>query len=79
MTANEILRRLNEQPFQPFALVTSDGDRHEIRHSENAKLLPGGVLYLFHPTSDKDAQVEYPVSISLLHITTIQPLPHQAA
>lgn len=79
MTAKEILHRLNEQPFQPFALVTSDGDRHEIRHPENAKLLPGGVLYLFHPTSAQDAQVEYPISISLLHITTIQSLPHQAA
>ena len=79
MTAKELLHRLNEMPFQPFALVTSDGNRHEVRHPENAKLLPGGVLYLFHPTRKKDAQVDYPVSISLLHVTTIEPIPSQAA
>jgi hypothetical protein len=79
MSPKEVRRRLDEKPFQPFVMITADGERHEVRHPENARLLPGGVVYLFHPIDSGEAQVDYPIAVSLPHVTTIEPLPNQAA
>lgn len=37
----ELLRR---QPFQPFEIRVSNGDRHEIRHPEMALLLKSRIV-----------------------------------
>ncbi|MEM6458152.1 MAG: hypothetical protein AAF710_02040 [Planctomycetota bacterium] len=79
MSAKEVIRQLRLQPFQPFAVVTSGGERHEIRHPENARVVEGGMLYIFKPSADPEAEVGPPITLSLLHVTTLDPLQGSAA
>lgn len=80
MNANEIKRRLNEKPFLPFEVVVSSGERYAIRHPENAHLVTGGILYIFTPVDDEDADFAFPpVSVSVMHVTSLDPLPEKAA
>lgn len=79
MNAKKVLKHLRGEPFQPFAVVTSGGERHEIRHPENAKVVEGGVLYVFQPAASDDAEVQSPHIISLLHVTTLDPIREPAA
>ncbi|MEM9881610.1 MAG: hypothetical protein AAF800_01680 [Planctomycetota bacterium] len=79
MSAKEVLRQLTAQPFQPFVVVTSDRSRHEIRHPENARVIEGGLLFIFRPSNDPEAQSELPITLSLLHVTTLDPLRESAA
>ncbi len=74
MNIQEIKDRLASQPFEPFTVVTSDGDRHVVDHPENAKLVRGGILYIFEPQVNGDeAPYERPKAVSLLHVTTVEP------
>ena len=79
MNASEIKDQLEAEPFEPFIVVTSSGDRYEVRHREFALLARRGHLYVFRPVEDSDAQVDKPTIISLLHIVAIEPAPERAA
>ena len=61
-TMRELLRR---QPFQPFEVRMTNGDRHEIRHPEMA-LLAKNTLIVYQAENDR-------ISIlSLLHASVIE-------
>jgi len=79
MNATEVKERLESEPFEPFVIVMSSGDRHEVRRPELAHLVTRGQLYVFRPVNDPEAQVDRPVNISVMHITSIEPAPEHAA
>lgn len=79
MTAKELLKQLRKQPFQPFEVVTSSGDRYPVRHPELALLSEGGVLYIFKPVRSTRAEVASPDIISLLHVVALEPAKDKAA
>jgi hypothetical protein len=72
MSYSELQKRLRKQPFQPFRIVLSSGESHEVRHPEMALLLKGGI-----EVAEADAKGEPPevaAWCSLLHITAIEPI-----
>ena len=73
MTPEELRDTLREQPFHPFRLVMTDGEGYDIRHPD---LLWVGhrvaVLGISEPGPDR--LLERHITLSLLHIVTIEPL-----
>ena len=59
---------LRRQPFQPLEVCMSNGESHQIRHSEMALLLRSNII-LGNPESD-DFQF-----LSLLHVAEVKALP----
>jgi len=74
MNLKGLREQLRQQPFQPFRIVTSDGESHEVRHPEMAFIVEGGLVYLFEPSDRGSAEVKMPKKISAMHITTLQPV-----
>lgn len=63
---SEILQELlKRRPFEPFAIVLSNGERHEVRHPEFAMLLPSRLI-VGDPVSDRLSIV------SLFHIAEVR-------
>ncbi len=56
MTHNPIGGWLRKEPFEPFLLVVSNGDRYEIRHTENAALLKTNLI-VAQPDTDSYAEL----------------------
>ena len=63
--------RLTRRPFDPFRVVLTSGDTHEVRHPEMALLLKGGI-YVALPNS-AGGLPEDAVWCSLLHVAAIEP------
>ena len=72
MTAQTFRELLTKQPFEPFRIVMSGGESHDIQHPERAMLtkteLVVGIGETRHgvPASFKIC--------SLLHVTAVEPL-----
>lgn len=79
MNAKEIVKKIKSEPFEPFVVITSAGDRYEVRHPENVRVVTGGTLYVFRPIESEDAMVESPVLVGLHQVSSIEPLPNTAA
>ncbi len=77
MSAKALQDRLNRRPFEPFRIVLSSGDAHEVRHPEMALLLRGGI-YVAVPDSDSELPEEA-IWCSLLHVASIEPAKSQSA
>lgn len=78
ITAEDVRLRLREIPFQPFRIVTSSGSTYDITHPDSV-YVTRRVLYvgIYHPRRT----TEYPdraASVSILHITDLQPLDEPA-
>ena len=66
---DEIKRRLAENPFQPFTLISSSGIKYRIASREHVGFSPqGGRLVIFF---DDDSSV----ILAALHITAIEEEP----
>ena len=65
MNADVIRELLGKYPFEPFTIVMSNGERHEVRHPENTIVMPSRLL-VADPAADKLA------ILSLFHINEIQ-------
>ena len=74
MTLQDFQKLLKSRPFQPFRMVTSSGERHEVRHPEMAFLLRTKILLGLDP--DRTGLADDWTMISLLHVTAIEPV-HQ--
>ena len=79
MNAKEIVKKLKSQPFEPFRVVTSAGDRYEVRHPENLIVVRNGSLYIFEPVEEDDSTFESPVIVGLQQVASIEPSPNTAA
>lgn len=64
MNAESVRSFLQAQPFVPFEVRMTDGDKHRVRHPEMA-MLAGGRLIIYSPENDRVSMV------SLLHINGI--------
>jgi hypothetical protein len=71
MSAAIIKDRLSHEPFEPFRVCLSSGERYEVRHPEMALLVRNGVLIAV-PDS-KGVPPEVPVWCSFLHIAAVEP------
>jgi hypothetical protein len=73
MPPQDLLNLLRQQPFQPFRIHLDDGRSFEVRHPD---LLWVGrrVAVLGIPESGPDRLLERHITLSLLHIVTIEPL-----
>jgi hypothetical protein len=76
MSAKALQDRLTRRPFEPFRVVLSSGDMHEVRHPEMALLLKGGI-YVALPNA-KGGLPEDAVWCSSLHVAAIEPVGTQA-
>ena len=72
MTLQDFQKLLKAQPFQPFRLVTSGGERYEVRHPEMAFLTRTTIVLGLAP--DTRGVAEDWTMISLLHVTAIEPV-----
>lgn len=77
MTLQTFREALNRRPFEPFQVVTSAGERYEVRHPEMA-FLSRTALHIGAGPFDQGVP-EYFRIVSLLHITAIEPLSSRAA
>ena len=75
MTLQDFHRLLKTRPFQPFRVVTSSGERYEVRHPEVAFLTRTKLVLGLDP--DSEGTAEDWTMISLLHVTAIEPVQHQ--
>lgn len=68
---------LSRRPFQPVRLTLSSGQNFEIRHPETALLTRTSIL-IGVDAADDGVPSEFKI-ISLLHVTSIEPIMPQAA
>ena len=65
MNSQTISEFLKREPFEPFAIILSNGTRHEIRHPEFALVSPSR-LVVIDPETDRFSL------ISIIHVAEIQ-------
>jgi len=73
MSAYEILDVLRPANFSPRVFVTNSGDRYPVRHSEMARILEDGTIYVFLPCDRDDAHVSKVIRLSSDAVCTIEP------
>jgi len=78
MRPDDIIAMLREKPFRPFLIYVSDGSVYEIRHAELVKVDRSKAWIFFPRVNKPHAVVERYVSVSLLHITRLEPVPPPA-
>ena len=77
MTTQTFREMLARRPFQPVKLTLSSGQSLEIRHPEMAMLTRTSILIGVDPADD-GVPAEFKI-VSLLHVTSIEPVSNQAA
>ena len=77
MTVQTFREMLARRPFQPVKLTLSSGQTFEIRHPEMAMLTRTSIL-IGTDLSEDGVPAEFKI-VSLLHVTSIEPLTPQAA
>lgn len=77
MTVQTLREMLARRPFQPVKLTLSSGQTFEIRHPEMAMLTRTSLL-IGTDVADDGVPAEFKI-VSLLHVTSMEPLTNQAA
>jgi hypothetical protein len=77
MTVQTFREMLARRPFMPVKLTLSSGQSFEIRHPEMALLTRTSIL-IGVDLADDGIPAEFKI-ISLLHVTSLEPIPSQAA
>ena len=73
MTASEIRKALEQAPFQPFELLTGDGERYPVPTPDHAAVAPSGrIAAIFH---DDDSASHLDVFL----VTAVRYLPPNSA
>jgi hypothetical protein len=72
MTFDEIREQFEARPFTPFRVITSDGSDYEVRHPEMGWLTRSSLLVGLEERDRYPARYKI---VSLLHVTTLEPLP----
>jgi len=68
-----IEERMKKEPFRPFHVVMSSGDRYEVRHPELAMVLKTRVIVAL-PSGNGDNVPDRTVDCAMDHITGIEDL-----
>lgn len=76
-TADEIYRRVRQQPFVPLRIVTSSGESYDIYHPD---LIMVGRRYLLVGTasSENPRHFDRESRVAIMHITALETLPASA-
>jgi hypothetical protein len=69
MTLDTIDELRSRRPFEPFRIVTSSGDRYEVRHPELILRVKNGI---YVGQGGRGAVAERAAFISLLHISAVE-------
>ncbi|MDM8004747.1 MAG: hypothetical protein QUV05_01155 [Phycisphaerae bacterium] len=69
MTLDTIEDLLRRKPFEPFRIITSSGDRYDIRHPELVLRVKNG---LYVGLGGRGGVAERAAFISLLHIAAVE-------
>lgn len=69
MFQKDIKRWLEARPFEPFAMLLTDGERVVVRHPETCFLGQNSV----HVVYAKDREIQGFSNVSLYHIVKIEP------
>ena len=77
MTVQTFKEMLSRRPFQPVKITLSSGVSYEIRHPEMALLIRTDLL-IGTDVSPDNIPSEFKI-LSLLHITSMEPLAQRAA
>jgi len=78
MRPEAIVEMLREKPFRPFRIYLSDGTVYEIRHAELVMVGRSKAMIFFPIGDEPHAVFERYISVSLLHITRLDPVPPPA-
>jgi len=76
MTLKTFKDLLTRQPFKPFRIVMSSGEKYEIRHPERALLTRTDLLVGVRVKDGAPAEFKI---CSLLHITAVEPVEKHTA
>jgi hypothetical protein len=74
MRREEILQRLQAEPFQPFRIHLTNGTVHIIRHPEMAMVTAHGVVIGVPKANTAGSLLEDYLAVSLLHVAQIDTL-----
>ena len=69
MTLDTINELTDRRPFEPFRIVSSSGDRYEVRHPELILRVKNG---LYVGQGGRGLVAEHAVFISLLHVAAVE-------
>jgi len=72
MNVKALEKLIKKQPFDPFQIVLSSGDRYTVDHSENCMLLKEGAIVAFS-SSPAEARPDDFAILSYLHIAAAEP------
>ncbi len=78
ITAQDVRDRLREVPFEPFRIVTSSGESYHILHPDSV-YVTRRVLYVGIYRPQRPDVPDRAASVSVLHITDLQPLPEPSS
>lgn len=73
-TSEDVLTRIRKQPFAPIRFVTSAGQHYDVYHPEMVWVGRRDV-HVGTESKDNPAVHDQVAVLSLLHITTIEPIP----
>ncbi len=66
MNANNVRDMLHREPFEPFEIVMSSGEKHLVRHPEFVLVTEGRVIVVTDPVADRTAD------LALRHVTELR-------
>jgi len=72
MNAEAVRVMLRRQPFAPFAIVMSSGERHIVKHPECLAMTPNRLVVV-------DPDTEAFAVLAMLHVAELQGLERQSA
>jgi hypothetical protein len=74
MDRQQMARQLKAETFEPFALVTREGHRYEIRDRTLLKLLADGRMHVLFPTTDDAAHFDGWTTVKCHDVVSLEPL-----
>jgi hypothetical protein len=66
MNAADVRDILHREPFEPFEIIMSSGERHLVKHPELVLVTEGRVIVVTDPVADRTAD------LALMHITELR-------
>lgn len=72
MNAEAVRSLLHQQPFAPFAIVMSSGERHLVKHPQCVAMTPNRLIVV-------DPDTEAFAVLAMLHVAELQGIERQSA